>query len=94
MIKQHNLEDEYELLTSLKEDYEIILDQQKTELDGLNGEMMNKRSRIKDLVRFIDETRNEEKSSKEYQVFIFIGISKFWGIIFFKYAPPTAISML
>merc|ERR1712226_1666605 len=31
LVKQHNLEDEYELLTSLKEDYEIILDQQKAE---------------------------------------------------------------
>ena len=71
LVKQHNLEDEYELLTSLKEDYEIILDQQKAELESLNVDIDKKRKRIKELLKFIEESRNEknvatfaEKSSK------------------------------
>jgi len=71
LVKQHNLEDEYELLTSLKEDYEIILDQQKAELDSLNLDIDKKRKRIKELLKFIEESKSEknpltffEKSSK------------------------------
>lgn len=60
LVKQNNLDDEYDLLTSLKEDYEVIVDQQKSELESLNFDIDKKRKRIKELIKFIEEGKNEK----------------------------------